>query len=131
MGVGALLAPGQAIDNLDVFSPLKRKGGSDVETAAERKEKRLKESIASLTQSTSTKRFSGVIDLDRKKDKSPVNTIKRDDLRVKERDMEKDAAQALSHKGIASARSMVLTVSRQIKFSRHKNRKTSPTLVKR
>jgi hypothetical protein len=99
MNVGDLLAPGQTIDNLDVFSPLKRKDEGDVETAAERKEKRLKESIANLTRSTSTKRFSTVIDTDHKKEKSPVNTVKSDDLRLKEREMEKDTAKALSHKG--------------------------------
>jgi hypothetical protein len=98
-GVEALLAPGQTIDNLDVFSPLKRNESSDTETAAERKEKRLRESIANLTRSTSMKRFSGVIDLDRRKDRSPVNTVKRDELRVKELGMEKDAGQALSQKG--------------------------------
>jgi len=125
--IGALLAPGQTIDNLDIFSPLKRKDATDIETAAERKDKRLKESIANLTRSTSTKRFSGVIETDARKDKSPVNTVKRDGLRVKEREMEKEAAQALSQRGTISHSSYFLTVQRQV----HQNSKTSPNLIER
>jgi len=130
-GVGALLAPGQTIDNLDVFSPLKRQDGGDIETAAERKDKRLKESIANLTRSTSTKRFSGVVDTDGRKDKSPVSTVKRDGLRAREREMEREAAQALSKKGTVPAPFPFLTVPRQVQFSDHQSSKTSPDLVKR
>jgi hypothetical protein len=85
-------------DMLDVFSPLKRK---DFESDnAERKEKRMKESSNAFDKSTrANKRFSTVIDSNEKTDKTKekhLNRSKRDDIRIKEREMDKEALKALS-----------------------------------
>ena len=87
------------VDMLDVFSPLKRKDvGSD---NADRKEKRMKESSNGLDKSTrgNNKRFSTVIDTNEKIDKTKEKQLKRskrDDMRSKEREMDKEALKALS-----------------------------------
>lgn len=85
-------------DMLDVFSPLKRKDfGSDND---ERKEKRMKESSNAFDKSTrANKRFSTVIDSNEKADKTKEKHLtrsKRDDIRIKEREMDKEALKALS-----------------------------------
>jgi hypothetical protein len=87
-------------DVLDVFSPLKRKDVDSENT--ERKEKRMKESNG-LDKSTrgGTKRFSTVIDSNEKNDKTREKLLsrsKRDDIRSKEREMDKEAVKALSTK---------------------------------
>jgi hypothetical protein len=88
-------------DVLDVFSPLKRKDVDSENT--ERKEKRMKESSNGLDKSTrgATKRFSTVIDSNEKNDKTKEKLLsrsKRDDIRSKEREMDKEAVKALSIK---------------------------------
>jgi hypothetical protein len=88
-------------DVLDVFSPLKRKDLDSENT--ERKEKRMKESSNGLDKSTrgTTKRFSTVIDSNEKNDKTKEKLLsrsKRDDIRSKEREMDKEAVKALSTK---------------------------------
>jgi hypothetical protein len=88
-------------DVLDVFSPLKRKDVDSENT--ERKEKRMKESSNGLDKSTrgGTKRFSTVIDSNEKNDKTKEKLLsrsKRDDIRSKEREMDKEAVKALSTK---------------------------------
>ena len=87
-------------DVLDIFSPLKRKE-SEIEIAGERKEKRLKEATTNLDKSTRdvNKRFSTVINADGKKEKSINHSTKRDDIRMKEREMEKESMKALTQKG--------------------------------
>jgi hypothetical protein len=89
-------------DVLDVFSPLKRK---EIDSAddSERKEKRLKESTNKLEKSTRgvSKRFSTLVDTDRKKDDG-IRVTRRDEMRLKERDMEKEAMKALTSKRAVS-----------------------------
>jgi hypothetical protein len=82
-------------DVLDVFSPLKRKGsGSD---SGERKEKRFKESTSNPEKPRTAKPFSSVHDIDGKDLKIAGRSIRRDDkIRSKEREMEQEAAIALS-----------------------------------
>ena len=75
-----------------MFSPLKRKVDSD--DPVERKEKRLKESITNLGKSTN-KPFSGVVNADGKKGKSIRQSTRHDELRTKEREMEKETGKAL------------------------------------
>jgi hypothetical protein len=98
-------------DVLDIFSPLKRKE-SEIEIAGERKEKRLKESMTNLAKSTRdvNKRFSTVINADGKKEKSTNHSTKRDDIRIKEREMEKESMKALTQKG--SSHNFILDNSR-------------------
>jgi hypothetical protein len=88
------------MDLLDVFSPLKRKDG-ETDSGGERKEKRLKESTAKLEKSTreGSKRFSAVINVDGKKEKFVNNSTRRDDIRVKDREMDRETMKALTQKG--------------------------------
>jgi hypothetical protein len=84
---------------LDVFSPLKRKEVDSTDDAGERKEKRVKETTSKLEKSTRGvgKRFSTATDPDGKKGRT-LRPRPADAMRVKEREMEKEAIKALGSK---------------------------------
>ena len=94
------LGPSVPNDVLDIFSPLKRKE-NEPETSGERKEKRLKDSANNLNKSIKdvSNRFSTVVNAQGKKDKLLNHSTKREDMRLKEREMEKEAMKALTQKG--------------------------------
>ena len=82
---------------LDIFSPLKRKEVDSDTHPTERKEKRIKESTSSnLAKSTNTKRISTATIDTTTKPKSP--DLHRNEIRSKERQMDKDALNALTSK---------------------------------
>ena len=79
---------------MDVFSPLKRKEvDPDIDTG-ERKEKRMKESISTLSKSTHKRISAAIVDIAKPKS----SNTHRDEIRSKERQMEKDSMKALTLK---------------------------------